>query len=477
MPHNSFKQTGQITIIILIFILLLGTLFSFKNSKKATSQIPLSTTPGGCIPFTGPNPPQLTAYATHGEEDDDNKSTYRSNIPGIKPYLTDLGINPDKQANYKLILKNVPILTSYLNENIKVKTGFDGLGLPLNLSPSSIKEINGKKYYLMYPSVHGEIKIKYPGLLKPAQMGLVFLAHTDSGGNPLTIQNPARRLDKDSNNYLVTDIYQDETKILSDPLPQLAIDICQGKDLPPSSNQPAASSIPPGQSIVFPTQNTSPDKKELQLEYFLLNEVAEDSTAGFWNIHCKPALYLYPPEKIAVNVKVFPQGYLTLTIPQYQIDGWSGTAFPDGTIIVDNKSYPYLYYEAKIKDRLIKKPTTGFVRPTDKLAELFQDLLPRLGLNPVQTADFISYWTNALPDSPYYFVGIMDQSNIDLLEPLKITPKPDSINRVHLYFEPLKTPLAVPSPVITSPLMSGFKAVEWGGLIKTDQNHPYTCSQ
>src|SRR3989344_3364302 len=272
MPQNSFKQSGQITIIILIFILLSLVLFSFKGSNKVTSTSPISTSIGGCIPFTGLNPPQFTAYATHGEEDDDKKNTIKTNNSDLNRYIANLGINPDKQANYKLILQNVPILTRYLNENIKAKTGFDGLGLPLDLSPQALKVINGKKYYLMYPSSHGEIKIRYPGILKPSQLGLVFLAHTDSEGNIITVQKPAIKLDKNSNNYIMTDIYQDESKILSDPLPNLAIDICQGKDLPQASNQPTASTTLPGQSIAFPTQNTSPDKRELQLEYFLLNE-------------------------------------------------------------------------------------------------------------------------------------------------------------------------------------------------------------
>jgi hypothetical protein len=130
------------------------------------------------------------------------------------------------------------------------------------------------------------------------------------------------------------------------------------------------------------------------------------------------------------------------------------------------------------------------------MEDKFNQLLPQLGLNTLQTKDFIDYWKKALPYSPYYFIGIMDQDNIDQFEPLTITPKPDSVNRVRIYFERLDQSIVVEAPEIddqrTSELVnqtldpaspihqstnSLFRVVEWGGMIKNDPNHPFTCSQ
>ncbi|MEK7502476.1 MAG: hypothetical protein AAB609_03035, partial [Patescibacteria group bacterium] len=86
-------------------------------------------------------------------------------------------------------------------------------------------------------------------------------------------------------------------------------------------------------------------------------------------------------------------------------------------------------------------------------------------------------WTKALPRSPYYFVGIMDKESIDQIEPLDINPSPDSIIRVRLYFEMLEKSISVKRPVITTPQRNGFTVVEWGAMVKTDRNSPFTCSQ
>jgi hypothetical protein len=127
------------------------------------------------------------------------------------------------------------------------------------------------------------------------------------------------------------------------------------------------------------------------------------------------------------------------------------------------------------------------------LEKQFNEILPKLGLNPVQTKDFIEYWKKALPYSPYYFIGVMDQDNIDQFEPLDITPKPDYINRVRIYFERLDQPKVVEAPHLgisdkslasrkISPdnltlATSHFSVVEWGGMVKNDPDHPFTCSQ
>lgn len=214
--------------------------------------------------------------------------------------------------------------------------------------------------------------------------------------------------------------------------------------------------------------------KSLQLKKITFVQAPSYS---WWTPSCKPAIYLYPPQKENVNVRVNTTGHFTLTIPNYPQNGWSVVASPDGTIETESGNYPYLYYESEISDPKITKPTKGFVVAKSELAELFNNLLPKLGLNNKAVYDFKDYWEKALPNSSYYFVGVMDEKSIDSIEPLDINPVPDSINRVRLYFELLDKPKSVEKPVITTPRMNGFAVVEWGGMVKTDKNHPFTCSQ
>lgn len=219
---------------------------------------------------------------------------------------------------------------------------------------------------------------------------------------------------------------------------------------------------------------TKQGEKSLQLRKF---GFASAQTYSWWTPVCKPAIYLYPEEKIDVNVKVEPKGFLTLTIPKYPDNGWTVTADPSGIIETGGNTYAYLYYESKIKDSFVRKPNNGYVVEYDRLGLLYDQILPKLGLDQKQTRDFKDYWQKALPYSPYYFVGVMEKVDIDLIEPLTITPNPESIIRVRLYFEALEKAIEVQKPTLFAPQKQGFTVVEWGGMVKTDKTYPFTCSQ
>lgn len=198
---------------------------------------------------------------------------------------------------------------------------------------------------------------------------------------------------------------------------------------------------------------------------------------GWLTPECKPAIYLYPNDSVQVNVKVEPKGYLTFTDPVYPTGGWDVLAQPSGQLFSANKFYDYLYYESKIRDSAFNKPEKGFVVEYSQLPSLFSDVLPKLGLNSKETAQFKEYWEKALPEAKYYFVGVLDERTVDQIEPLTITPKPDTNIRVRLYFEALDAYREVEAPAISTPKRMGFVMSEWGGMVKVDQDHPFTCSQ
>lgn len=195
-----------------------------------------------------------------------------------------------------------------------------------------------------------------------------------------------------------------------------------------------------------------------------------------WLQECKPAIYLYPQEATAVNVKVEPKGHFTDTIPQYTAEGWTVQVLPDGPIFAGKNRYDYLYYESALERGAVTKPSQGYSVAFAELEKLFRDLLPKLNLNAKEQADFISYWLTALPQSPYYFVGLMPRDQIDILEQLTVSPTPDSIVRVRFFFEPLTAPVVVEPPAIVSELRTGFSVVEWGGIVDTGEK-TFFCSQ
>ena len=226
------------------------------------------------------------------------------------------------------------------------------------------------------------------------------------------------------------------------------------------------------QKIIIKDQ-TSP-QKNLQLKTFIVEQ--ELNLNPWLSPFCKPAIYLYPKEKTKVDVKINPKGKVTLTIPNYPENGWKVTAYPDGKIESNNASYNYLYYEAKIPNELIENKTKqGYVVSYNELDSTLKTLLPKIGLNNKEENEFLDYWLKALPKSPFYFVGVVPQDLLNEISPLDLNPKPDTLIRVTLYFKPLDAKIKVDPPLIQKIERKGFTVVEWGGLFKIDNNHPFTC--
>ncbi len=213
---------------------------------------------------------------------------------------------------------------------------------------------------------------------------------------------------------------------------------------------------------------------------------------GWWTPECKPAINLYPEKETLVNVKVaIPQGFLTYTDPLYPTNGWTVFAKPNGQlrylgnnfsdsrgkINYTNGIFPYLYYEGKMADSAVTKPEEGFVSSYEDLDSFFDSMLPQLGLNSNESKEFKDYWLKALPKASYYFIGVIPQEQLNANEPLTIKPKEDTMIRVRLYFEALDQMQSVKEPELQRPIRNGFTVVDWGGMVKIDKAHPFTCLQ
>jgi len=195
-------------------------------------------------------------------------------------------------------------------------------------------------------------------------------------------------------------------------------------------------------------------------------------------LDCKPALYLYPDKQEQITVKLSLNGELTYTNPLYPPNGWQVIADPRGKITYHNQTFDYLYYEAKIPDNFFSEASiqnSGYAVAYANLQQFFSDILPKLGLNSNETHEFTSYWLKALPNAPYYKVSLLPQALIDTFAPLTIDPKPDTILRVTLYFQPLDQQISLEEPKLLPVQRSGFTVVEWAGAFKSDKNHPFTC--
>ncbi len=176
----------------------------------------------------------------------------------------------------------------------------------------------------------------------------------------------------------------------------------------------------------------------------------------------KPVIYLYPENPTQVSVCVDLNGRLTVTDPEY-LDGWTVTAYPDGTLIHGGREYPYLFWEGE-KDFSLDT-SRGFCVSGADTERFLREKLSYLGLNESETAGFLGFWLPAMRKNPY---NIITFAGTDYTEnaKLEISPSPDTVIRVYMVFTPSEEYVDIPEQELEeAPDRNGFTVVEWGGSI------------
>lgn len=174
----------------------------------------------------------------------------------------------------------------------------------------------------------------------------------------------------------------------------------------------------------------------------------------------KPAIYLYPTaDNSSISVSIDPNGKITKTIPDYN-GKWIVNVAKSGQI---DKKYDYLFYEADLNESFT--PTEGWVVDYNDLSLFFDKFLPILGLNKKESTQFKQYWLRELKRANYYLISPVSKEFIENNLKLDVTPVPDTVIRVILYFSPLDNPINIPTPVLEKPKRTGFTVVEWGGIL------------
>lgn len=177
----------------------------------------------------------------------------------------------------------------------------------------------------------------------------------------------------------------------------------------------------------------------------------------------KPAVYLYPEKNTNVSVKVFVNGHLTVTEPEYGT-GWNVNASPDGTI--DGK-YDYLFYEASLNR--IELPDEGWVVEFGQIEKWFDETLPAMGLNKKETEQFKEYWLKDLKRANYYEIRLLGNDFLENNMRLDITPAPETLLRLNFHFKPVYAKTELKTPEIKKIERKGFTVIEWGGINGNEQ--------
>ena len=177
----------------------------------------------------------------------------------------------------------------------------------------------------------------------------------------------------------------------------------------------------------------------------------------------KPVIYLYPEHTQNISVKLDFAGRVTYTYPAYR-DGWNVTASPSGELVdrTDGSTHYYLFWEGNA-DKTQWDFSEGFVVPGTQVERFLLEKLPQLGLTPREYNDFITYWAPELAKNSYNLVTFAT-NEYDEIARLNISPKPDTIVRVHMVWKAIPAPIEIREQKLPAlPERRGFTVVEWGG--------------
>ena len=176
----------------------------------------------------------------------------------------------------------------------------------------------------------------------------------------------------------------------------------------------------------------------------------------------KPVVYLYPQATTEFSVKVGAD--VKISIPTYDpTTGWQGVARPDGSLTIAGNTYNSLFWEGPGYGEY-PAIVSGTIVPTSMAVGVIRTQLQELGLTEKESADFLEYWSDKMPNKPFTRLTWLTTSQLNELAPLAITPKPDTLIRVFLDYSGLDTPIDLPKQELLTIPRNGFTVVEWGGL-------------
>lgn len=206
----------------------------------------------------------------------------------------------------------------------------------------------------------------------------------------------------------------------------------------------------------------------------------------------KPVIYLYPEKPMEVSLNFLSPVKLDIQIPNYH-NGWKVLA-QTNSILQDlqpeytdcrqidsnikgseyakaacqNNLYPYIYWSGQSYTSNYPKLTKGWIVGKQEIAGFLDSKLSEIGLSAIEKADMLEYWVPELlsKNKPYYRISFLQNTELNNIIPMVITPKPDYINRIFLDYEGYdkKPDRTIEPQNLNKFIRIGFTVVEWGGL-------------
>lgn len=182
----------------------------------------------------------------------------------------------------------------------------------------------------------------------------------------------------------------------------------------------------------------------------------------------KPVLYLYPREATEVTLELDYEGRITTEYPQSTNGTWKVLADPDGTLTMNGRTYPYLFWEGISSLTQSFEFSEGFSVNRTNAISFLEEKLTLLGLNEKEQTDFITYWLPKMQENEWTTVRFLYEEYEELAE-WTIAPKPETFLRVFVIMEGSDQEVNLPQQILVPAVRQGFTVVEWGGTYFLNQ--------
>ena len=169
-------------------------------------------------------------------------------------------------------------------------------------------------------------------------------------------------------------------------------------------------------------------------------------------------------ESISI-VEVNVDGEFIAQYPKMKGNAWNVKASPNGEIFdpATEKRFSYLFWEAKRKTTITIDPQQAFCVKGPDAEKFLEDVSAKYALNDKERTDFITYWLPALEKNTHSLVQLLSQTEYSRYAEMTVTPRPDTVNRLFMVFQQVKSPLKTGNPTLAQLDRRGFTVVEWGG--------------
>lgn len=179
-----------------------------------------------------------------------------------------------------------------------------------------------------------------------------------------------------------------------------------------------------------------------------------------------PLIFFYPQTTSNVSL-VFNHNNIAYVDPILS-QNLTFTARPNGKLIFNNAvTRDRLHYEyAQVA---FQRPQKGWIIDTESIEEKVVLIAKQLGLTTQETSSLLKEAARAqtsLPMNHMIFVGLIDETILQDKLPFTISPRPETIRRVHVYFEPVTRSTKALAPDLTSIEREGFTVIEIGTYVQ-----------